>query len=116
MLYLVMGLIGGLQTSGQVYVLTGGQGGPDCASIMIDTHLPLIIPNFFGGAFNIFLLRQTIMRIPRSFDEAAQVEGAGYFRVWCSIILPMVKPILHSHSHFYLQLELGLVHRTAHLS
>ena len=61
MLYLVMGLIGGLQTSGQVYVLTGGQGGPDCASIMIDTHLPLIIPNFFGGAFNIFLLRQTII-------------------------------------------------------
>jgi len=60
----------------------------------IDTYLPLVIPNFFGGAFNIFLLRQSIMRIPRAFDEAALVEGAGYPLIWGRIIMPVLKPIL----------------------
>ena len=61
---------------------------------MIDTLYPMILPNFFGGAFNVFLLRQSIMRIPMAFDEAALVEGAGYFTIWRRLILPMCKPIL----------------------
>lgn len=61
---------------------------------MIDTLYPLIIPNFFGGPFNIFLLRQSMMRIPLAYDEAAQVEGASYLRIWWTLILPMTKPIL----------------------
>jgi multiple sugar transport system permease protein len=61
---------------------------------MIDTLYPLVLPNFFGGAFNIFLLRQSVMRIPYAFDEAAIVEGVSYPRIWLSLILPMIKPIL----------------------
>ena len=66
----------------------------------IDTWMPLIIPNFFGGAFNIFLIRQTIMRVPTAFDEAAFVEGLGYFGIWSRLIVPMIKPILVAISIF----------------
>ncbi|NCC63785.1 MAG: carbohydrate ABC transporter permease [Spirochaetia bacterium] len=67
---------------------------------MLDTLYPLILPNFFGGAFNIFLLRQSIMRIPYAFDEAAIVEGVGYPRIWFSLILPAIQPILVAISIF----------------
>jgi multiple sugar transport system permease protein len=60
----------------------------------LDTLLPLIVPNFFGGAFNIFLLRQVMMSIPYSFDEAAKMEGAGPLLIWRTIIVPMIKPTL----------------------
>ena len=57
--------------------------------------LPLIIPAFFGGgAFNIFLLRQYMSGIPKDFDEAARIDGAGPFRVFLRIIMPMCKPVL----------------------
>lgn len=67
---------------------------------MIDTIWPLVIPNFFGGAFNIFLIRQSIMRIPYAYDEAAIVEGVGYVRIWSQLIMPMIKPILVAISIF----------------
>ncbi|MCM3699951.1 carbohydrate ABC transporter permease [Paenibacillus macerans] len=55
-----------------------------------DTYLPLILPAFFGGGiFNIFLLRQFYMTIPRDFDEAAVVDGAGYFQIFVRIIFPL---------------------------
>lgn len=60
----------------------------------INTLLPLIVPNFFGGAFNIFLLRQFFTRIPRDFDEAATLEGLGFFGIFLRIILPMSRPPL----------------------
>lgn len=60
---------------------------------LIDSYWPLIIPSFFGGgAFNIFLLRQFIMGIPRELDEAAYMEGASHFWVYCKIILPLLRP------------------------
>ena len=59
---------------------------------MIDTYYPLILPSFFGGgAFNIFLLRQFFLTIPKELDYAAQIDGAGPFRVYVSIILPLAK-------------------------
>jgi len=55
-----------------------------------DTYFPLIAPAYFGGGmFNIFLLRQFYMAIPRDFDEAAVVDGAGYFGIYFKIILPL---------------------------
>jgi len=55
-----------------------------------DTFFPLIAPAYFGGGmFNIFLLRQFYMSIPRDFDEAAVVDGAGYFGIYFKIILPL---------------------------
>ncbi|OWA36829.1 sugar ABC transporter ATP-binding protein [Saccharibacillus sp. O16] len=55
-----------------------------------DTFYPLIVPAYFGGGiFNIFLLRQFYLTIPRDFDEAAFVDGASYFRIYRSIIFPL---------------------------
>ncbi|KAA1177526.1 carbohydrate ABC transporter permease [Paenibacillus sp. FSL F4-0236] len=57
-----------------------------------DSYLPLILPYFCGGgAFNIFLIRQFIMSIPRELDQAATIDGAGYFRILFSIIMPAIK-------------------------
>lgn len=60
----------------------------------INTLYPLIVPSFFAGAFNVFLIRQFVMAIPKSLDEAAKIDGMGYFGVYSKIILPMTYPIL----------------------
>lgn len=60
-----------------------------------DSYLPLILPYFCGGgAFNIFLIRQFIMTIPRELDEAATIDGAGRFRILTNIIVPAIKPAM----------------------
>jgi ABC-type glycerol-3-phosphate transport system permease component len=61
----------------------------------INTFLPLIVPAWFGGgAFNIFLLRQFFMSVPRELDEAALLDGAGHFTIWARIIMPLSKTAL----------------------
>lgn len=61
----------------------------------IDTYLPLTVPAWFGGGvFNIFLLRQFFMTIPRDLDEAAYMDGATPPRVIWEIIVPLSKPAL----------------------
>lgn len=61
----------------------------------IDTFAPLILPAFFGGgAFNIFLMRQFFLTIPREFDEAAMLDGASFFRIWWKILLPLSGPVI----------------------
>ena len=60
----------------------------------INTFLPLIIPNFFGNAYNIFLIRQFVSRLPVEMDEAAMVDGLGYFGIFRRIVLPMMTPVL----------------------
>lgn len=60
----------------------------------LDTYYPLILPNFFGSAFSIFLLRQYFMTIPLELDAAAKIDGAGYFRIFMNIILPTSLPAL----------------------
>lgn len=67
----------------------------------IGTWLPLIVPHFFGNAFNIFLLRQFIMGIPREMDEAACVDGAGPIRTLFQIILPQAIPSVISVALFH---------------
>jgi len=60
-----------------------------------DSYLPLILPYFCGGgAFNIFLIRQFIVSIPRELDQAATIDGAGYFRILFSIIVPAIRPAM----------------------
>jgi multiple sugar transport system permease protein len=57
---------------------------------LTDTFAPLIIPAFFGGGlFNIFLLRQFFMTIPKELDEAAFIDGAGHLKVYSKIIVPL---------------------------
>ena len=60
---------------------------------MLDSYAGLIIPSIFN-AFGIFLLRQFYLAIPRELEEAALIDGAGYFRIWLSIILPLSRPIM----------------------
>lgn len=58
------------------------------------TFLPLIVPAIGGGAFNIFLLRQYFMGIPKSIDEAGILDGCSRFGVLWRLIIPQCKPIL----------------------
>ncbi len=61
----------------------------------VNTPLPLYIPRLFAtNTFNIFLLRQFMSGIPKDFDEAATIDGAGPFRVFTRVIAPMCKPVL----------------------
>ncbi len=66
----------------------------------IDTLLPLIVPPWFGSAFLIFLMRQFYMTIPRELDNAAEIDGCGYFGIYWRIILPLSKPALASVAIF----------------
>lgn len=60
----------------------------------VGTWLPLIVPSFFANAFDVFLLRQYFMTIPREMDEAAMIDGASRFRVLTSILVPQAYPVL----------------------
>jgi multiple sugar transport system permease protein len=60
----------------------------------LDTFKPLVVPSFFGGAMNIFLLRQFFMTIPLELDDAAKIDGCGYFGTFTRIMLPLSKPVL----------------------
>lgn len=61
---------------------------------LIDTYWPLILPAFFGSAYEIFLLRQFFITIPRDYDDAARMDGASYLQIWWRVILPMSRPVL----------------------
>ena len=61
----------------------------------VNTLYPLWLPQWFGGgAFNIFLLRQFILTLPRELDEAALIDGASRFRIFWTILLPLCIPAL----------------------
>jgi multiple sugar transport system permease protein len=61
----------------------------------VNTFLPLIVPVWFGGgAFNVFLLRQFFLTIPKDFDDAARIDGASYWRVFWQIMIPFIQPAL----------------------
>ena len=60
----------------------------------LNTFLPLIVPAFFGSAFFIFMFRQFYLSLPKELEEAARIDGAGYFRIWWSIFLPLSMPVI----------------------
>lgn len=60
----------------------------------VNTFLPLTVPAFFGNAFSIFLLRQFFMGIPQELSDAASIDGAGEWRIFTRVILPLSKPAL----------------------
>lgn len=67
----------------------------------IGTYLPLIVPHFFANAFNVFLLRQYFLTIPREMEEAARVDGAGPIRTFLTVIMPQAVPALVAVSLFH---------------
>jgi multiple sugar transport system permease protein len=60
----------------------------------IGTLMPLWVPAFFGGAFNIFLLRQFFLTIPNELSEAARIDGCSELMIFWRVILPLAKPAL----------------------
>lgn len=57
---------------------------------LIDTYWPLILP-YASGVFAVFLLRQFYIALPREIDEAATIDGAGKFRRWYAITVPLTR-------------------------
>jgi len=68
-----------------VYLMLAGWGG------WLDTFNALIIPSL-ASPFAIFVFRQFFITIPKELDEAAKIDGAGYYRIFWSVMLPLSGP------------------------
>jgi multiple sugar transport system permease protein len=65
------------------------------------TWLPLLVPAFFANAYDVFLLRQYFMSVPKELDEAAMIDGAGPLRTLFSVIIPQAVPALTAVTLFH---------------
>ncbi len=87
---------------------------------IVDTYAGLIIPASFS-AFGTFLLRQFMLGIPSSLDEAAEIDGANKWQLFWDVILPLARPGLitlsiftfigNYHSFFWPLVMMKSVHR-----
>ena len=68
----------------------------------VGTWAPLIVPAFFANAYDVFLLRQFFMTLPRELDEAAEMDGAGPLRILWSVILPQSWPAIVAITVFHI--------------
>ena len=80
---------------------------------LVGSLWPLILPNWFGDAFAIFLLRQFFLTIPQEYIDAARVDGCGELRILVTVVLRSWKPaiaavalfsILYTWNDFFLPL------------
>nr|WP_245934497.1 carbohydrate ABC transporter permease [Arthrobacter psychrolactophilus] len=68
---------------------------------LVDTYVPLLLGKFLGAeAFFVFLMVQFMRNLPKELDEAARIDGAGHIRIFCSIMLPLMKPSIITASIF----------------
>lgn len=67
----------------------------------VGTWLPLIVPHFFANAYNVFLLRQFMLGIPKEMDEAARIDGCGPVATLYKVILPQCIPAVISVGLFH---------------
>ncbi len=66
-----------------------------------DSYLPLLIGKFLAAeAFFVFLMVQFMRNLPRELDESARIDGAGHIRIFTSIMLPLMRPVLATASIF----------------
>jgi len=63
--------------------------------------LPLLVPAFFANAYDVFLLRQYFMSIPKELDEAAMIDGANPIQILVSIIIPQAGPAITAVTIFH---------------
>lgn len=87
---------------------------------LVDSYLGLIVPTAFS-AFGTFLLRQFMLTIPTSLDEAAEIDGASKWQIFWDVILPLSRPGLitltiftfigNYHSFFWPLVLMKSVHR-----
>ena len=61
---------------------------------LVGSLAPLIIPNWFGDAFSIFLLRQFFLTIPEEYSDAARVDGCGELRILLTVVLRLAQPAI----------------------
>jgi multiple sugar transport system permease protein len=66
----------------------------------VNTFLPLIVPQFGGQAFFIFLMVQFIRGIPKELDESAMIDGCNKFSIFIRIIFPLITPALITSTIF----------------
>ncbi len=83
-LYLATMMIPGVVTMIPNYALMVKMG-------MLDTYAGLIIPAAFS-AFGTFLLRQFMLGVPASLDDAAEIDGANHWQIFWNVIMPMARP------------------------
>ncbi|THV33489.1 carbohydrate ABC transporter permease [Glycomyces buryatensis] len=68
---------------------------------MVNTITPLVIGKFLAlDAFFVFLYIQFLRGIPRELDQAAKIDGAGHFRIFFSIMLPLMRPAIVTSAIF----------------
>jgi multiple sugar transport system permease protein len=67
----------------------------------IGTIVPLTLPHFFSNAYNVFLLRQFFLTIPKELDEAAAIDGAGPMKTLLTVILPQARGAVLAISLFH---------------
>ena len=79
-------MIPGMVTLVPLFVLVSNLG-------MVNTYFGLILP-FLAGPFGVFLMRQFIQGIPDELIDAARVDGAGEFRIFARVVMPLCKPAL----------------------
>jgi multiple sugar transport system permease protein len=60
----------------------------------INTWVPLILPSFLGNAFYIFLARQFFLTLPFELEDAAKIDGSGYWNTYVKVMLPLTAPIM----------------------
>lgn len=85
---IIMGtlMIPGVVTFVPLFVLVANLG-------LVDTLPGLFLP-FLVGPFGVFLMRQFVLGLPRDLVEAARIDGAGEFRIFFQVILPLLSPAL----------------------
>lgn len=67
----------------------------------VDTFLPLIVPKLLAtDAFFVFLMVQFMRGLPRDLDDAAKIDGAGYFQTYRRVIMPLMLPALATSAIF----------------
>ncbi|MCS7175284.1 carbohydrate ABC transporter permease [Pseudothermotoga sp.] len=65
----------------------------------IDTYLALIVPSL-GNIWGMFLMRQYMLTLPNSLEDAARIDGASEFTIFWRIVLPLCKPVLATVATF----------------
>lgn len=69
---------------------------------LIDNMFSMVLPGL-SGVFGVFMLRQFMLGVPKEYDDAARIDGAGKFRIYLNIVLPLCLPALVTLALFSFQ-------------
>lgn len=69
----------------------------------LDSLKPVLVPQLFGFALQIFLMRQFFMTIPKDMEDAAVIDGCSRFRIWYRVFMPLSKPVITATTIFTFQ-------------